>query len=139
MSVFTRLSHVERLEEEMAELKKENESLKQRVVALTALLGTNRKTNKELFDEKESQYKSLRRKLQKMRDERQKENDNYWAMRRDLNDIIDARESEIAELKEETDRLLKTWAMEKSYTDDVIHRRNIELLYLKKELLDRNA
>uniref|UniRef100_A0A6C0D6H4 Uncharacterized protein n=1 Tax=viral metagenome TaxID=1070528 RepID=A0A6C0D6H4_9ZZZZ len=131
MSLFTANSIIERLEETVEELKAENEALKQRMVAMTSQLSENRKTNKKVLDQRDWQIASINKQLSDINTaydelcrERNTVCESLKTTNNKLNHIIDARDDEISDLKEE---------FQKSY-DDVITHRNAEAASLKKQL-----
>jgi hypothetical protein len=133
MSAFTTHCIVERLEAElvqqkaeMEQQKVENAFLKERLVGMTNQMTQNRIANKKVLNQRNDEIVTL------------KENKGF------LNDIIDAREYEIAELKEELnasnkalESIKNNWDCAKIFTDEVINQRNSEITQLKKELSEQ--
>ena len=159
MSAFTTHSYIERLEEEVLSLKADNESLKQRVVAMTNQLTGNRKNNKKVLEQRDVEINTLNMQLydesykyDRLYEEHsktcellKKKNEEYQNLKESLHDVIDAREDEIYELKKELEyskgaleAMRQNWNIAKAYTDDVIHQRDTEIAQLKKELADQH-
>jgi chromosome segregation ATPase len=151
MSAFIKISAMERLEEEVAELKAENEVLKQRVVAMTTQLANNRKVNKKIVEERDSHITQLKAKLDDtdvkydyLYNSLKEVNEEYDDMKNRLNAIIDARDDEINELKQKLhdsngalDAMRDSWNLAKKYTDDVISQRNADITNLKNQLAEQ--
>jgi chromosome segregation ATPase len=140
MSAFTTHSIIERLEAEleqqkaeleqqkvqMKEQKTENAFLKERLVGMTKQMTENRIANKNILNQLKAEISNLN------------------VSKGHLNEIIDAREDDIAELKKQLDAsnqalqsIKSNWDCAKQYTDDVISQHVSEIAELKKQLADQ--
>lgn len=144
MSAFTAVSVIERLEEEMQQLKTENNTLKQRVAAMTTQMAENRKANKKVLEQRDAQNSQLKAQFLEMCDSLKVANNDYFMLKENLNGIIDAREYEIAEVKKELkksnstlDAVKKNWHVANTYTNEVISQRESEVTSLKKQLAEQ--
>jgi chromosome segregation ATPase len=134
MSAFTMNSIIERLEEDNTSLKAENESLKQRVVAMTNQLAGNRKENKKILEARDAEIAELKSQLSEadknwrlMCGERnttckllKEAYDNYTSMKENLNDVIEARDYKIVELEDQL--------------NEIVNDRDADMLQLQNDL-----
>ena len=132
MSAFNTHSIIERLEENVAVLKSENETLKQRLVAMMNQLAGNRKENKKVLEKRDEEISKLKTKFSSMCGERntvcehlKEVTEDYWSLKQKLNDIIDARDCEIEELKKQL--------------NDIVNSSDDEILILQTQLKDSKS
>jgi chromosome segregation ATPase len=149
---------MERLEEQIESLKAENDTLKQRLATMTTQMAENRKANKKVLSQRDAEVSRLKNTLNDLNynfeqmcseknalsDDLKNAYEKHFATKENLNDILDARDYEIAHQKEElkklndtVDAIKKNWHVANTYTNDVIIQRGSEVESLKKQLAEQ--
>lgn len=140
MSIFTANSVIERLEDEVESLKLDNEILKERLLGMT-------KQHTETRKAKDVEIAALKAEIKEGKDLAEHLGQSYTAMKRSLDEILDARDAEIVRLKEQLDaevkqgnaraeHLYQTYASTKSSLNAILDARDAEIAELKAMLTE---
>lgn len=106
MSTFHKINLINRLKDEVADLKLENKRMSMRVCGMIQQMAQNRVAAKNTIEERDAEIADLK-----------EESSTHDMCKEELNDLIDAREAEIEDLKKQCDE-------QEKYTEQVIKQSN---------------